>query len=202
MTSDRKMKMASNTDGKKDFLLIEYKFMEKAYELQFNHFMGVFYFWTAVVGVPITAGILTNLELNDFEKLTAFGILCIVVCFLGFFVSLKMFDIRQSQFRYIKKMDEIRDYFWRINKIEENSKISHIGKNADYVKIAKTDFGMYMALIMSITHGILLSVGTYLLLLQLYPMCNILSILLGIILLVVNFCLYFKFMKKLDSLTK
>jgi hypothetical protein len=186
--------MANDADKKDEFLLTEYEFMEKAYELQFNHFMGVFYFWIVVVGAPISAGILTTLGLEGSQKFTALGILCIFVSLLGVFLSAKMFDIRHSQLRYVKKLNEIRDHFWQTYKIEETNKLVHLGKNADLAKTAKTDFGTHMAWIMSLIHVSLVCFGSWFILLHLSDsvLMLLLSILFGVIMWVLNFRLYFR----------
>jgi hypothetical protein len=105
-----------------------------------------------------------------------------------------MFDIRNSQLRYVQKMNEIRDYFWQTYKIEETNKLIHLGKNADFAKTAKTDFGMHMAWIMSLIHGSLLCFGSWFLLLHLSNSALILlsAILLGIITWILNFRLYYR----------
>lgn len=138
---------------KDDFLRTEYEFLNKAYEIQFTHFMGVFYFWIAVIGIPTTAGIITNHS----------DILCIGAGLMGVFLSAKMFDHRHSQYWYIAKMNELRNHFWLKFDIEKVDKIEMAGKNADLKKAARKDFGVKMAWIMSIFNSALIAVGIYLL---------------------------------------
>ena len=38
-------------------LLAEYGFFQKAFELQFSHFMGVFYLWAGLIGLPGYCGV-------------------------------------------------------------------------------------------------------------------------------------------------
>ena len=69
---------------------------QKDYEIQFNHFMGVFYFWIGIVSVPATAGLLTKKVPPENLALLSF-----LIAILGYFVSAKMYDVRCSQLRYI-----------------------------------------------------------------------------------------------------
>lgn len=184
--------MNSNSNTKDAFLISEYEFLQKAYEVQFNHFMGVFYFWVAVITAPITAGLVSEPKLEQ-----TLGIICIAVASLGFFLSVKMFDIRKSQLRYTNKMNEIRGFFWRKYKIEERYLLIPLGKNTNLAKISKTDFGMYMALTMSLVHG-----GLFFVSLRLFYVSLFLSLLGGALLLLINVWLYFKFMKNLDRTNK
>lgn len=88
---------------KESFLRTEYEFLTKAYEVQFTHFMGVFYFWIVVIGAPTAAGVIA--------EVVSLGAICIGAGLLGLFLAAKMFDIRFSQFRYIAKMNELRGRF-------------------------------------------------------------------------------------------
>src|SRR5439155_3144436 len=45
-------------DDGRDFLKGEYECGQKTYEVQFNHFMGVFNFWVAVITLPSAAGLI------------------------------------------------------------------------------------------------------------------------------------------------
>ncbi len=138
---------------KESFLRTEYEVLAKIYEIQFTHFMGVFYFWIAVIGLPTTAGVIT--------QSVSLGALCIVVGLLGVFLVAKMFDIRHSQFRYIAKMNELRGRFWSEFKIEKADGIEMLGKNADLEKIVRKDFGIIMAWVMSLVNSILIAGGVY-----------------------------------------
>jgi hypothetical protein len=179
--------MNSNTDNKEKFLISEYEFLQKVFEIQFNHFMGVFYFWVALITAPLTAGLLSDPSLS-----TVLGVLFISVASLGFFLSAKMFDIRKSQLRYAQKMNEIRTFFWHKYKIEEKHQLLPLGKNANLARISTTDFGMYMALIMSIVHG-----GLFLFSSRIFSINFAVSLLIGLSVSLINFGLYFLFMRTL-----
>src|SRR5215204_177361 len=99
--------MSKKDDDKMKILLSEQESLQKFSELQFNHFMAVFYFWIAVITVPTSASLISNLSVTDVKKPLFYGILCFLVAFIGFFLSLKMFDIRRSQLRYIQKLNEV-----------------------------------------------------------------------------------------------
>ena len=55
----------TDNDEKATFLLADFKLIHINSEMQFNHFMAVFYFWISVITVPVTAGLLTYLKSND-----------------------------------------------------------------------------------------------------------------------------------------
>lgn len=184
-----------NDEDMKSFLLTEYDLLEKEYELQFDHFMKVFYFWIAVVSAPMTAGIVANLGLQEQQSLNAFGILCVVVAVLGIFVSLKMFDIRQSQWGYIQDMNRIRKFFWEKLAIPFETKLSRISKKPDCAAdLLKSDFARWMALIMAFIHGALLFVGMSILLSFVCPCCPwqyVSSAVVAILALVLNWRAYY-----------
>ncbi|MDP1624216.1 MAG: hypothetical protein Q8L64_00450 [bacterium] len=73
----------------RDYLNTEYNNFQKAYEIQFTHFMGVFYFWIGVATAPVAAGLLSKHELDS----PVLPILLALVAFIGLFLSAKMFDI-------------------------------------------------------------------------------------------------------------
>jgi FtsH-binding integral membrane protein len=187
----------------KEFLLNEYSFMQKTYELQFNHFMNVFYFWTVIITVPTGAGIIANLGVANSSNPKVFGFLCLFVSMIGFFLSTKMFDIRRSQIRYLERTNEFRIALWEKYKIEKLTKIKPMGKGVNLVDVAKKDFGMHMAWVMSLIHGVIFSVGV------LYILKNSLSLaivivicsLLGLCLFFVNLKIYFKFITKKVKVT-
>ena len=183
----------SDQNSTMDILLNEYSFMQKSSELHFTHFMGVFLFWTAIVTIPAGAGVFANLGMSDPSKPVVFGALCVFVTLIGVFLSAKMFDIRRSQIRYLERVNTLRIALWEKYKIEEQTKIVPMGKNVDLVQVAKTDFGMYMALIMSFIHGIIFGVGLWCLLGQMGTIWHwqSISVLVGVILFAVNFGLYF-----------
>ncbi len=151
--------------------------------------MGVFYFWIAIITAPLTAGLLSDPNLGK-----VLGILFISIASLGFFLSAKMFDIRKSQLRYAHKINEIRIFFWNKYKIEEKHQIAPLGKNTNPAKISKTDFGLYMAMIMSLVHGGLMLYGSF----SLFSINFGISIVIGVLVSLMNFWLYFLFMKKLE----
>ncbi len=138
------------TDEAREFLRGEYDALHKmAYESQFNHFMGVFYFWIAVVTFPATAGLIASS--GTFEQ---FGSLLVLLAILGAFLSTKMFDIRCSQLKYIVMMNEIRYHLHSDvkNDLPRDFDLP-FDRNADLRKVALTDFGMAMAVVMSLVNG-------------------------------------------------
>lgn len=147
----------SDETAVKDILLDEYRFMQKSYELQFTHFMGVFYIWIPLVSLPVGAGVLSNLG----SKPLALGFLLLFIGVLGFLVSAKMFDIRGAQIRYLKRTNELREALWKRYDIQKETQIEPLGKGVDLVRIARTDFGLTMALTMSAVHGVLIGVGIW-----------------------------------------
>lgn len=182
-------------EDRKSFLLTEYDLLEKEYGLQFDHFMKVFYFWIAVVGAPMTAGIVSNLGLQGQQSLKAFGILCVVIALLGFFLSLKMFDIRQSQWRYIQDMNSIRKFFWEKLEIPFETNLSRLSKKPECITdVSKSDFASKMAWIMGAIHGLLLFFGMSILLSLVcpcYPWQYVSSAVLAILTLVLNWRAYY-----------
>lgn len=128
-----------------DYLNTELNNFQKASELQFSHFMGVFYFWTLVVSAPVTAGLLTSSN-----RQYTLGILLLLTAFLGLFLSAKMFDIRCSQLRYIAEINRIRGLLYSgIKKdIPKGYEIS-FPPNKDLRRTALSDFGLIMAITMS-----------------------------------------------------
>lgn len=104
----------------RDFLNSQLEFFQKSAELQFTHFMGVFYFWTLVVSAPVTAGLLTSSDKNADSRL---GILLLLTAVLGLFLSAKMFDIRCSQLKYIAEINQIRDILVKASKMKTIKKM-------------------------------------------------------------------------------
>ncbi len=141
----------------KDVLLDEYRFMQKAYELQFTHFMGVFYLWIPLVTLPVGAGVIVNLGSRPLPH----GFLLLFVAAMGALLSAKMFDIRRSQVRYLVRANRIREALWRQYHVQEATGIEPLGKGADLLKIVRTDFGLAMAVTMSSVHGLLTGVGIW-----------------------------------------
>jgi hypothetical protein len=137
----------------RDYLNTEYNYFRKAYEIQFTHFMGVFYFWTAVVTAPVAAGLLSS---KDNLNSPAFPILLGLIAFIGLFLSAKMFDIRCSQLKYILLMNQVRAalYFDIQADLPKNYKLP-FPSSKDLRIVALTDFGMMMAITMSLLDAIL-----------------------------------------------
>lgn len=138
----------------RDYLNNELHFFEKAYEIQFTHFMGVFYFWTIVVTAPVTAGLLATKGIGGDLTLS---ILLLLVAFLGWFLAAKMFDIRCSQLRYISMINQVRWTLYQdVKKNLPKSYVIPFVINTNVRKTAFTDFGMSMAIAMSALDAILL----------------------------------------------
>ena len=74
-----------------------------------------------------------------------------------------MFDIRSSQFRYIEKMNEMRERFWQVFDIRKEG-LAPLGAGVSLCQVAKTDFGVHMAWTMSLIDGALVGTGSYILL--------------------------------------
>src|SRR5690606_6405700 len=132
----------------------ELNYFQKASEMQFEHFMKVFYFWTIVVTAPITAGLL-----SDDSKINSptFGMLLLLIGLIGFFLTLKIFDIRCSQLRYIAKINQIRAILYmQIKKDNLDLYQELIPPNNDLRKTALEDFGWKMALTMSFLNAVIL----------------------------------------------
>ena len=139
-------------DEAREFLRIEHDTLFKmAYESQFNHFMGVFYFWIAVVTFPGTAGLIANSATLDNEQ---FGWLLALIATVGVFLSAKMYDIRCSQLKYIVKINEVR-YQLHAEVKADFSKDYNATFNwsRSLRNVALTDFGMAMAIVMSLVNG-------------------------------------------------
>jgi hypothetical protein len=174
--------MISETEEMHSFLIADYEFMQKEIELQFNHFMGVFYFWVAVVGIPVTGSVLSTLGLENadgLERRLALGLLWLFISCLGLFLSAKMFDIRRSQLRYIAQANGIRLYFWNKHQIEEKNGLKPLGKDVDLLKTVRSDFGYQMAWVMGLINGIVTAIGLYIVLTVISNMA-ILSLLVGV----------------------
>src|SRR5688500_18340280 len=128
----------------RDYLRIELDHFQKNAETQFTHFMGVFYFWTAVVTAPVTAGLAKRDEIDP----EALGSLLFLIAVLGGFLAAKMFDIRCSQLRYLVYLNRIRSkLFEHAKKVNAREKLftnyDHPFPPAeDLRKGAKSDFGM------------------------------------------------------------
>lgn len=138
------------------FLRTEYEFLAKAYEVHFTHFMGVFYFWVAVIGAPTTASAIS------ISNIFSPGAVWFGAGLLGCFLTAKLYDLRYSQFRYIVKMNELRARFWQFFDIEKHESVEMLGKNANLEEIARKDFGARMAWIMSIFNGGVIAGGVLL----------------------------------------
>jgi hypothetical protein len=146
-------------EARRALLVTEYEMLSKFYDVQFTHFMGVFYFWIATVGAPTTAGAVSSS--GGIDGSSMFGLICIGAGLLGTFLAAKMFDIRHSQLRYISKMNEIRLRLWDSLAIEAEEHVAPLGRGADLVKVARSDFGIVMARCMAGVNGSLVGLGIY-----------------------------------------
>lgn len=149
----------------KEILLDEYRFMQKSYELQFTHFMAVFYIWIPIVTLPVGAGVLANLG----QRPRSLGFLFIFVAVIGILLSLKMFDIRRSQVRYLQRVNSLREALWERYAIESETKIAPLGRGVDLIHVARRDFGLIMAITMSCVHAVLVGVGVW----NIFTMCSV-----------------------------
>ena len=151
------MKEDINTSDVIEYLKSEIDYLQENEKLQFNHFMNVFLFWSAVISIPTTAGILTK---DFFWKSAPFGIVLILVGLLGFFIAVKMFDIRCSQLHYITIINDVRQTLFDLIKSNDLEGYVHPFPNKkDLVEVALHDFGMRMAEIMSSVEGVLIAFG-------------------------------------------
>ena len=143
-----------------DFLISDYEFFQKGFELWANHFMGVFYLWTGTVIVPTTAGgLLIDLGVHDSGRSWLFSLICIAVGLIGWFISLKMFDIRKAQINYIAQMNLIRASAYERFGITDRYSLQPYGKDSDLKSVSRRDFGLVMAIVMSLINGIIFAVG-------------------------------------------
>lgn len=146
----------------RDYLNAEIGYFQKAAELQFTHFMQVFYFWTAVVTAPITAGLLFTR--TDLTSNPVFPIFLALIALLGWFLSAKMFDIRCSQLKYLAIINYYRGALY-------NGVKGHLPRNynlpyppeTDLRNEAFKDFGPFMAFTMSGINAVYLGFGINLL---------------------------------------
>ena len=144
----------------KDYFIAEYEAWLKSYEVQFTHFMGVFYFWMAVVTFPATAGLIASQHQLSPGK---FALLLHFLALLGFFLLAKMSDIRCSQLKYVRNMNEARYnlYEYAKQKLPANY-VPPFAKNPNVRKIALTDFGLIMAIAMSAVNAAYTGYALYL----------------------------------------
>jgi hypothetical protein len=131
----------------RDYLHAELVFFQKETETQFTHFMGVFYFWTVVVAAPVTAGLLKFENNQDPKTLKT---LLLIVALLGMFLAAKMFDIRCAQLKYTSFINRARGMLHTpiTNDLPKSYKLP-FPSDANLRKTALTDFGIWMAVIMS-----------------------------------------------------
>jgi len=153
-----------------DFLISDYEYFQKGFELWANHFMGVFYLWAGAVIIPTSAGsLLTDLGVPGSDRSWVFALICIGVALIGAFISLKMFDIRKAQLNYIAQMNLIRASAYEKLGITERFELQPYGKGSDLKAVSRRDFGLVMAIVMSLVNGIILSVGIAMLALSYGP---------------------------------
>ncbi len=129
-----------------------------AYDAQFKHFMGVFYFWITVMTFPGSAGLIAG----DHIRPHSLGLLLISLAVLGLFISLKMFDIRCSQLTYVHHLNNERSEMVRLlgGPTAFQIPIPYVPP-PNLRNAALTDFGFWMALIMSSIEGIYMGYGLY-----------------------------------------
>lgn len=143
-----------------DYFRLEYEAWHKSYEIQFTHFMGVFYFWVAVVTFPATAGLIASQY--QFPK-PYFALLLCILALIGFFLAAKMFDIRCSQLKYVRYMNEARYHLYLDAKTELPDDYNPpFGRDFNARKVALRDFGLFMAIIMSAVNAAYLGYAVYL----------------------------------------
>jgi hypothetical protein len=183
---------ASDVDIK--VLMTEYGFFQKAFELQFSHFMGVFYLWTGLIGLPVTAGLLLSVDTADRAKSLRLVVLCLVLVALGWFLSLKMFDIRRSQLRYATRLNDVRVALYKASKIQEKYNLEPYGAGVNLVDTARKDFGMTMATVMALCHGVLAAAAGWLLVSNApWFAVRLMPLALGLIVCFANRAMYFRF---------
>jgi hypothetical protein len=135
----------------RDYFQREYEAFLKSYEIQFTHFMGVFYFWITIVTFPATAGLIAKEHALSEDN---FILLLRLLAGLAFFVAAKMYDIRCSQLKYIKFKNDAQQQLY--NLIPENDRpkdYTPTGRNFKPRKAALLDFGIMMAIIMSLVEA-------------------------------------------------
>lgn len=139
----------------REYLNNQFNYFQKLSELQFDHFMRVFYFWTIIVTAPLSAGLVSDISQIDSQP---FGILLLLIGLIGIFLTVKIFDIRGSQLRYIAQINQIRYIFE--TEIKKNDKRyfyqSLFPPWKDLRETAYEDFGMKMAITMSFINAIFL----------------------------------------------
>jgi hypothetical protein len=145
-------------DAVREYFKTELEHFQKAYELQFNHFMGVFYFWIGVVTLPSTAGLLTTGKNIPLENL---ALLSLLIAIVSLFTSLKMFDIRCSQLIYTFHMNEIRHQIYDALQKEIPSYEHPFPNSTDLRDRAHQDFGAIMAFVMSVVNAIFFGFSIY-----------------------------------------
>ncbi|MCK4823460.1 hypothetical protein KA005_47350 [bacterium] len=144
----------------KDYFIAEYEAWLKSYEVQFTHFMGVFYFWVAVVTFPATAGLIAN---QHHLSSGNFALLLYFLALIGFFLLAKMSDIRCSQLKYVRNMNEARYHLYKDAKEElPDSYDPRYVRNLNVREIALTDFGLIMAIVMSAVNAAYTGYASYL----------------------------------------
>ena len=143
----------------RDYYKIELEHFQKSYELQFNHFMGVFYFWIGVVTLPATAGLLTTEKAIPSFNL---ALLSLLIAIVSLFASTKMFDIRCSQHKYTFIINDIRQQHY--DAVHEGiPSYSHPYPNTTNLREeARKDFGAKMAFVMSLVNAIFLGFSIHL----------------------------------------
>ena len=135
-----------------EYLRGEYEFFQKAYEVQFTHFMGVFYFWIAVVTFPATASLFGKDTSMTGQQV---GYILGLIAFMGVFLSAKMFDIRCAQLIYSNELNYLRKHLYMKAKgeVPEGYTLRFDPATTNLRRVAFADFGMWMAVAMSLVNG-------------------------------------------------
>ncbi len=156
------LQMEQNNKSADNFLISDYAYFQKAFELWANHFMGVFYLWAGVIVVPASAAtLLPQLGVAGTDQKWILGVVFIGIAFIGAFISLKMFDIRKAQLNYIEAMNRIRGKAYTTLCIKDRYDLDPYGENFDRANVWKNDFGNVMAIVMSLIQGIYIAIGIH-----------------------------------------
>jgi len=147
------------TEEIREYFKTELEHFQKSFELQFNHFMGVFYFWIGVVTLPATAGLLTTDKDMPLENL---AFLSLLIAIVSLFTSAKMFDIRCSQLKYAFYINEIRQQIYDAVQTGIPSYKHPFPDNSNLREQARKDFGAKTALVMSVVNAVFFGVSVHL----------------------------------------
>lgn len=174
-----------------DFVIKYWDELQEEYKTQFNHFMGVFEFWIGIIGVASSICLIIAKDKPKYFTYGNFfvGIFLLVVGILAFFVTVKMFDIRGSQYRYIWLLNSLSKTIWKKYKITHYTNVSTPFEKNDLLTISKHDFGIKMAWTMSFINSFVFTFGIYLIARHYYSNPN--WILMGALLCVICIAIIF-----------